>query len=395
MSGAVDSEPAVDVSEGIAARALSSQDKPHAENSQKGTGTIESVYEWIDERLGLGEVIALAHHKRIPVHSQSFWYYWGGISLFLFVIQIFTGILLLVYYRPGAEAFESVRQITYVMHFGWLIRSAHSWCANLFMFSILVHMFSVYFMKAYRKPREVGWLTGIALLFFAAMFGFSGYLLPMDELSYYATKVGLQIPASIPFMGAFTTTILRGGPEVSDFTVQRFFALHVVILPLLFIPLLGLHLFLVQKHGNAVPPSEEAKPLAARKSIPFFPNFFQKDLAMWLISLNVLALLASIFPWDLGRQADSLVPAPAGIHPEWYFMAPFHMLKILGNWLPGATGEVVGILLFTTGLAIWVVIPFYDGENKTGTRGRNAHYFGLFAVAALIITTALGYWGIR
>jgi cytochrome b6 len=76
-------------------------------------------------------------------------------------------------------------------------------------------------------------------------------------------------------------------------------------------------------------------------------------------------------------------------------MAPFHMLKILGNWLPGATGEVVGILLFTTGLAIWVVIPFYDGENKTGTRGRNAHYFGLFAVAALIITTALGYWGIR
>ena len=355
----------------------------------------ESIYTWLDERLGLSDISALARHKRIPVHSQSFWYYWGGISLFLFLVQIFTGILLLVYYRPGSEAFESVRQITYVMHFGWLIRSAHSWCANLFMFSILVHMFSVYFMKAYRKPREVGWLTGIALLFFAAMFGFSGYLLPMDELSYYATKVGLQIPASIPFMGAFTTTILRGGPEVSDFTVQRFFALHVVILPLLFIPLLGLHLFLVQKHGNAVPPSEEAKPLAARKSIPFFPNFFQKDLAMWLISLNVLALLASIFPWDLGRQADSLVPAPAGIHPEWYFMAPFHMLKILGNWLPGATGEVVGILLFTTGLAIWVVIPFYDGENKTGTRGRNAHYFGLFAVVALIVTTALGYWGIR
>jgi quinol-cytochrome oxidoreductase complex cytochrome b subunit len=353
------------------------------------------IYKWLDERLGLGEVIALARHKRIPVHSQSFWYYWGGISLFLFLVQVFTGILLLVYYRPGAEAFESVRQITYVMHFGWLIRSAHSWCANLFMLSLLVHMFSVYFMKAYRKPREVGWFTGIGLLFLGALFGFSGYLLPMDELSYYATKVGLQIPASIPFMGAFTTTILRGGPEVSDFTVQRFFALHVVILPLLFLPLLGLHLYMVQKHGNALPPSEEAKPLAARKSIPFFPNFFQKDLAMWLISLNLLALLASIFPWDLGKQADSLVPAPAGIHPEWYFMAPFHMLKILGNFLPGASGEVVGILLFTVGLALWVVIPFYDGENRIGSRGRNAHYFGLFAVTALIVTTALGYWGIR
>jgi len=140
----------------------------------------ESIYTWLDERLGLSDISALARHKRIPVHSQSFWYYWGGISLFLFLVQIFTGILLLVYYRPGSEAFESVRQITYVMHFGWLIRSAHSWCANLFIFSILVHMFSVYFMKAYRKPREVGWFTGIALLFLAAIFGFSGYLLPMD-----------------------------------------------------------------------------------------------------------------------------------------------------------------------------------------------------------------------
>jgi cytochrome b6 len=394
MAGPI-ADSTADVSREIDPRAVFSQVKPRSENSRKGTGAVNSVSTWLDERLGLGDIVALARQKRIPVHSQSFWYYWGGISLFLFLIQIFTGILLLVYYRPGAEAFESVRQITYVMHFGWLIRSAHSWCANLFMFSILVHMFSVYFMKAYRKPREVGWLTGIGLLFLGAIFGFSGYLLPMDELSYYATKVGLQIPASIPFMGAFTTTILRGGTEISDFTVQRFFALHVVILPLLFLPLLGLHLYMVQRHGNALPPSEEARPLATRKSIPFFPNFFQKDLAMWLISLNVLAFLASIFPWELGKQADSLVPAPAGIHPEWYFMAPFHMLKILGNWLPGASGEVVGILLFTAGLVLWVVIPFYDGEHKIGSRGRNAHYFGLFAITALIVTTALGYWGIR
>jgi cytochrome b6 len=256
-------------------------------------------------------------------------------------------------------------------------------------------MFSAFFMKAYRKPREIGWFTGIALLFLAALFGFSGYLLPMDELSYFATKVGLQIPSSLPLMGHFTTNILRGGPDVSDFTVQRFFALHVVILPLLFLPLLGIHLWLVQKHGNAVPPREGARPASERKTVPFFPNFFQKDLAMWLISLNVLALLASIFPWDLGKQADILSPAPAGIHPEWYFMAPFHMLKVLGNFLPGATGEVAGILLFTVGLALWVVIPLYDGESVAGSRGRNAHYFGVFAVTALIITTALGYWGIR
>jgi cytochrome b6 len=165
-----------------------------------------------------------------------------------------------------------------------------------------------------------------------------------------------------------------------------------VILPLLFLPLLGAHLWLVQKHGNAMPPSEEAKPVEQRKTVPFFPNFLQKDLAMWLIALNVLALLASVFPWDLGRQADALASAPNGIHPEWYFMAPFEMLKLLGNWFPGAAGEVLGILLFTVGLVLWCVIPLYDGENKLGSRGRWANYFGVFAVCALIVTTAIGYW---
>ena len=104
--------------------------------------------------------------------------------------------------------------------------------------------------------------------------------------------------------------MLRGGLEVNEFTVQRFFALHVVVLPALFLPLLGFHLWLVQRHGNALPPAEEARPAAERKTMPFFPNFMRKDLGMWLITLNILALLASVFPWTLGRQADSLVPAP-------------------------------------------------------------------------------------
>ena len=152
----------------------------------------------------------------------------------------------------------------------------------------------------------------------------------MDELSYFATKVGLQIPAAIPGVGPAVANLLRGGPDVSEFTVQRFFALHVVVLPALFIPLLAFHLWLVQRHGNAVPESEEAKPAAERKSMPFMPNFLRKDIAMWIISLNVLALLASVFPWALGKQYDALAPAPMGIHPEWYFMSPFEMLKLLG-----------------------------------------------------------------
>jgi cytochrome b6 len=189
--------------------------------------------------------------------------------------------------------------------------------------------------------------------------------------------------------------MLRGGQEVTEFTVQRFFALHVVVLPALFLPLLAFHLWLVQKHGNAIPPSEEAKHPSDRKSIPFMPGFLVKDLAMWLISLNVLALLASVFPWSLGKQFDALAPAPIGIHPEWYFMSPFEMLKILGTWLPGEMGEIAGLLLFTLGIALWLFIPFYDKNKESGRRARTAHYFGIVAVILLLTTTALGYWTIR
>ena len=352
---------------------------------------INSLYGWMDERLGLTELLAFAKHKTVPEHRQAFWYYWGGISLFFFLVQAVTGVLLLLYYRPGPDAFESVRQITFEYPFGWLIRSVHSWAANLMIVALFVHMFSVFFMKAYRNPREFGWWSGIVLLLMSMVFGFSGYLLPMNELAFFATKVGLEIPSAVPVVGAKMADLVRGGLEVNEYTVQRFFTLHVVVLPALFIPLLGFHLWLVQRHGNAVPESEEAKPEAQRKTIPFFPNFMMKDLAMWLIALNVLAVLAALFPWELGTMADPLKPAPPGIHPEWYFMSSFQVLKLFGTWFRGATGEVLGILIFNLGLVLWFLVPLYDVRSKGGQRARNATYFGMLAIAILLITTIWGY----
>jgi cytochrome b6 len=221
-----------------------------------------------------------AKHKTVPVHSQAFWYYWGGLSLFFFVIQFLTGVLLLLYYRPGPDAYDSVRQITFDTNFGWLVRSVHSWAANLMIVAIFVHMFSVFFMKAYRKPREFGWWSGVALLGLAMVFGFSGYLLPMDDLAYFATKVGMEISNLIPVLGPKLADLVRGGPDVSEYTVHRFFALHVVVLPAVFLPILGFHLWLVQRHGNALPPSEAARTAAQRKSESFFPDFMMKDFAM-------------------------------------------------------------------------------------------------------------------
>lgn len=356
---------------------------------------MSKVQEYLVERLGLADTIAYAKKKTVPLHSTSFWYYWGGISLFCFMMQALTGILLMVYYRPGPEAYESVRVITYEIHFGWLIRSLHNWSANIFLFSVFLHMFSVFFMKAYRRPREVGWYSGMILLLLGLTFGFSGYLLPMDDLSYFATKVGMEIPNAIPIIGPPIANLLRGGLEVSEFTVQRFFALHAVILPILYLPLLGIHLWLVQKHGNALPPSEEAKPESERKSIPFFPNFLAKDLAMWLITLNVIAVFAALFPFQLGPPADALKPAAEGIHPEWYFMSQFQTLKFLGNIFPGMAGEAIGMTLFTLGLVLWFLIPAFDNKKDNGVRGRQATYFGLLVVGILVITTLWGYAGVR
>ncbi|TAN37307.1 MAG: cytochrome bc complex cytochrome b subunit [Verrucomicrobia bacterium] len=355
----------------------------------------QAVYGWVNERLDLDPVIEHARAKTVPVHKHTFWYYWGGISLCLFLVQVVTGILLMIYYRPGPDAYASVREITYEIHFGWLIRSLHAWSANLMVAAVLVHMFSVFFMKAYQKPREFGWWTGLGLLALCMVFGFSGYLLPMDELSFFATKVGLSIPGIIPGVEPIISKIVRAGPEVNEFTLQRFFTLHVVVLPLLFIPLLAFHLFLIQKHGNALPPAERLKPAAGRKTIPFFPNFMLKDLAVWLIAINVLALLAAFYPWQLGPQADPIKPAPIGIHPEWYFMSQFELLKVVGRFLPGVSGEVAGIGLFTIGMVLWALVPLFDLETTGGRRGRAITYFGLFMLAGLVALTIFGYFDLK
>ena len=349
------------------------------------------VYKWVDDRLDITPAVDHALHKRVPEHKHSCWYYWGGISLFFFVVQVLTGVLLMVYYRPGPDAFDSVRQITYEVNFGWLIRSFHAWSANLMMAAVFVHMFSVFFMKAYRQPREFGWWTGLALLGLCMVFGFSGYLLPMDELAFFATRVGLAISDVMPGMHEIISAILRGGVDVSSATLQRFFALHVVVLPALFGPILSIHLWLVQKHGNAIPPSEEAKPEAERKSILFFPNFAMRDLAVWLLALNLLALLAAVFPWELAAPTDPLKPAPPGIHPEWYFMSQFEALKVIGRLIPGTLGEFAGIGLFTAVIGLWALVPLFDTRTSSGRRASITTWFGVMLVVALIVLTIVGY----
>src|SRR6266699_2132296 len=333
---------------------------------------LRNVRHWLDERLEWDDLIAPLRKKTVPLHRLSYWYFLGGITLFLFVIQVVTGILLLLYYRFGGnEAFEIVQYIMTLVQFGWLIRSIHSWSANLMIFTAFAHMFSVLFLKAYRKPRELTCVTGVILLFLVMGFGFSGYLLPWNTLAFFATKVGTEITGQVPLIGHSLMVFLRGGEEVTGATLTRFFGFHVAVLPGLTTLLVLIHLALVQYFGMSVPPGVEsrwnASPGEARQ-MKFFPNFLLRELMAWYIALGVLGALAAILPWELGTKADPFAPAPAGIRPEWYFMFMFQTLKKIPAKLWFVDGEVVGILVFGVAGFLWMLLPFFDQAGRG--RGR-------------------------
>src|SRR5688500_11987905 len=160
---------------------------------------LETGYNWLDERLSISTLAQTATKEEVPLHRHSIWYYFGGMTLFLFVVQVVTGILLLLYYRPSAEnAFESVQFIMTEVKFGWLIRSVHSWSANLMILTLFIHAFSVFFMRAYNRPRELTWLSGVMLLFISIGFGFSGYLLPWTEVYCFGPKGGTGLGGAVP-----------------------------------------------------------------------------------------------------------------------------------------------------------------------------------------------------
>ena len=352
-----------------------------------------TLYEWLDERLSLGRLLDFARHKTVPVHRYSAIYYLGGMTLFFFLVQVLTGILLMLYYRPtAAEAFESVELLMTSVSFGWLIRSLHSWSANLMIFFAFLHLVSVYFSKAYRPPRELTWITGCLALFLALGFGFSGYLLPWNELAFFATRVGTQIPSTIPVVGEWTMRFLRGGDRVTSATVSRFYGWHVAILPALMVVVLGLHVVLVQLLGMSVPPGAAGE-ARRRRPMSFFPHYALRDVLGWLVALGVLAALAALFPWELGEKADAFAPAPPDIRPEWYFMFMFETLKLMpGGSIAGLEYEAIPILGFALAALLLLLVPFLDREVVR--RGRSP-LFTAVGVVAVVYMVALTAWGYR
>jgi cytochrome b6 len=353
-----------------------------------------SVRAWLEERLPLADAIETLRHKRVPHHRYSVWYYFGGMTLFLFLIQVGTGALLLLYYRPSAtEAYESVQFIVARVPFGWLVRSIHAWSANLMVASAFAHLFSVLFLHAYRRPRELTWISGFVLLLLTLAFGFTGYLLPWNEVSFFATRVGTDIMATVPVAGETLLRFMRGGDDVTGATLTRLFGFHVAILPAVATALVALHLLLVQRHGMSVPPSIERQARVnpgAVRSLPFLPHFLLRDLFAWTAVVAVLAALATFYPWELGAKADPFAPAPAGIRPEWYFLWAFETLKHMPPTLGGLNGEFVAVAVMGAGGAAALLLPLLAGHSP---RARSLVIWA--GAAALLFMSAMTALALR
>jgi len=348
-----------------------------------------AIKEFLISRLPVKEALDILKKKEVPVHRLSPFYYLGGICLYLLIVQIVTGVLLLIYYSPSEDqAYQSVKFIMTKVSFGWLIRSIHAWSANMLMVALFIHLFSTFLMKAYRPPREFTWMTGILMFLTCLGLGFTGYLLPWNQLAYFATKVGTEIVAAVPLMGEALKEFLRGGTNVTGVTLTRFFALHIWILPLMLFAIAGLHLILVQKHGMSRPHCESSKP---KQSMPFFPHFLLRDLNVWLLVLAILTILSFYFPTHLGEPADPLSPTPIGIKPEWYFLFTFQLLKLFPAHILWFEGEHIGIIGFgIVGILIFLV-PFLDKKSAKDERSPAFTIIGWFMIATIV---GLTIWGV-
>ena len=345
------------------------------------------VLGWLDRRYDLEPLFAFLQHKEVPVGAHSmFWYYLGGLTLFFFSVQIVTGVLLLVYYQVGEQtSYESIRFITTKVPFGWLVRSMHCWSAHLMILSLVLHMLSTMLLKAYRAPRELTWVTGFALFALALGFGFSGYLLPWNELAFFATAVGTDSVKAVPWIGNWLMQVLRGGTDVSGNTLYRFFALHVVVLPLATFGIVGVHLLLIQRQGMA-PPLARAAPRGMR----FFPDFALRDVLLWLLCLILLASLAVFLPygphipgveWELGKKANPLAPAYPGIKPEWYFLWVYQLLKEFPPHILGIEGPQAALAVVSVLMGVWAMVPFLD---RRASREQPSPIFSDLGVAAVL-----------
>ncbi|NNJ09868.1 cytochrome bc complex cytochrome b subunit [Chloroflexales bacterium ZM16-3] len=344
------------------------------------------IFQWFDERTGLSGPIRGFLNYPVPKYvHRNFLYTLGGLTLIAFMLQIVTGILLAFYYDPSTEgAYNSVDYISYQLPLGWLVRGVHHYGSSAMVILASLHMLRTYYFSAYKKPRELNWLTGVLLLFLVLAFGFTGYLLPWDQKGYWATKVGTEIAGSVPLVGGLIMRLMRGGEALGQATLTRFYAGHILLLPASVALLIVAHIFQLRHHGMA--PAITKKAQAQSKTfVPFFPHWVITDT---IAGLGLLALLVYMtwanhapleFPAD--PTSNSYVP-----RPEWYFLFYFQLLK----YFPGVLEPVATILIPLFLFGSMVLLPFIDrSEERRPWHKPVTTLVSIFYIVVIIVFTIL------
>jgi quinol-cytochrome oxidoreductase complex cytochrome b subunit len=331
---------------------------------------------WFNESFPIDqEAIIKISSEPIPNHLKRWWWALGGTPLYLFLVQVITGIMLIFYYVPEPdEAYDSIKYITDTASFGWFIRSIHRWSSNLMIAALILHMLRVFFTQTYRAPRDINWFFGVTLFLLTILFGFTGYSLLYDQLSYWAMKVGTGIAGAIPFIGGWIADFMRGGPEIGQNTLTRFYLFHVVLLPVLTVIAISIHVYLIRAHGvSELKFKGEEK--QEKKTFPLYPDHVFTELIMVSLLMVVLVALALLFPMQMGEPANPNV-TPMHIQPEWYFFPVFRWLKIT-NLTVGILGPIIFILI----LFFWPLIDkFFE---KTFPGKEIGFWFGLVGMLTI------------
>lgn len=338
---------------------------------------MSKVGTWLAERIPLDTVqLRELTNEPVPNHLKRWWFALGGTPAYLFVVQIVTGILLAFYYQPSAStAYESVEYITHHAAFGWYLRSMHKWAATLMIAAVILHQMRVYFTSAYRRPRELNWVIGMALLCCTLLTGFTGYSLVFEQLSYWGATVAANISDAVPVIGSLAKQMLLGGETYNDRTLSRFYILHAAVLPTTIIILVAIHIAFIRMHGVTELKFGDEDPQKPQH-FNFFPDHMLTELMIGLVLMIVLSALATLLPATMGPRANPLV-TPEVIKPEWFFYVSFRWLKLFSlSFAVLSTGFIVAAMF------LW---PWIDAVLRRVTgKEEISVYIGIVATFLLV-----------
>jgi len=338
---------------------------------------LRPILNWLEERTGLISGIEHFLYEDIPA-SSSWHQVLGSVALFGFLLQVITGILLAFNYAPTpGEAYNSLRYIVTELTGGRIIRGMHHWGASMMIVVVVLHMLQTFIWGAYKKPREATWIAGVVLLLMTLAFGLTGYLLPWDNRAYWGTVVTTQIAASAPGAGPYLTRLLGSDGSIGVVTFARFYAAHVLLLPPITMLLIGVHVFLVRRHGVAPQPKDEGVP---KKK--FYPEQVAKDTIAIFAMFSILVAASIFAKVPLGHIADptdtNYIP-----RPEWYFLFLFQTLKFFEGSL-----EIVGsVVLPTLAIGALFLVPFID-------RGKAMQVSKRFTAIGVVLLAGITWGGL-